>query len=315
MPGARATNLLVKIERRLLRAAMCSICAGIATLFVALSLGSGGAYGIQTSYSERKSDLSGISVIEKNHEIRLGTSDEPVPNSETGVTDSAVEQNPEPPSLVQDDSTFFDRFAAALDSAPERTARGDDTREANNDPLTLEITAPLPPPPKKRLRVADLPKAFAPPPDANGHTAIYDIASHVVYLPNGRRLEAHSGLGSHLDVARDVNLKGRGPTPPNVYALTLRERPFHGVRAIRLIPVGDGDMFGRDGMLAHSYMLGPDGQSNGCVSFRDYPAFLNAFLAGEVDRLVVVDNLASTHSPETDSRSLPDIIKNMFTRS
>jgi hypothetical protein len=53
-------------------------------------------------------------------------------------------------------------------------------------------------------------------------------------------------------------------------------------------------MFGRAGILAHSYMLGPSGQSNGCVSFRNYPAFLSAFLKGEVDRLVVVDHLATT---------------------
>jgi hypothetical protein len=51
----------------------------------------------------------------------------------------------------------------------------------------------------------------------------------------------------------------------------------------------DGKMFGRDGMLAHSYMLGPSGQSNGCVSFSDYSAFLEAYLKGDVDRLVVVD--------------------------
>jgi hypothetical protein len=73
----------------------------------------------------------------------------------------------------------------------------------------------------------------------------------------------------------------------------LREQLFHGVRAIRLIPVSEGKMYGRDGMLAHSYMLGPNGQSNGCVSFSNYPAFLNAFLRGEVDRLVVVERLAT----------------------
>jgi hypothetical protein len=50
-------------------------------------------------------------------------------------------------------------------------------------------------------------------------------------------------------------------------------------------------MFGRDGMLAHSYMLGSSGQSNGCVVFRDYSAFLSAFQRGEVKRLVVVDRL------------------------
>ena len=44
--------------------------------------------------------------------------------------------------------------------------------------------------------------------------AIYDIAARTVYLPNGRRLEAHSGFGSHMDDARYVNLKRQGPTPP-----------------------------------------------------------------------------------------------------
>jgi hypothetical protein len=96
-------------------------------------------------------------------------------------------------------------------------------------------------------------------------------------------LEAHSGLGSYMDDARYVNLKRQGPTPPNPYKLAMREEPFHGVRAIRLVPVGDGKMFGRDGLLAHSYMLGPNGQSNGCVSFSDYAAFLDAYLKGEVE--------------------------------
>lgn len=47
-------------------------------------------------------------------------------------------------------------------------------------------------------------------------------------------------------------------------------------------------MFGRAGMLAHTYMLGPEGDSNGCISFKDYEAFLQAYLRGDVDRLVVV---------------------------
>jgi hypothetical protein len=43
-------------------------------------------------------------------------------------------------------------------------------------------------------------------------------------------------------------------------------------------------------------MLGSNGQSNGCVSFRDYPKFLQAFLSGEVERLVVVPNLGTDAS-------------------
>jgi len=138
-----------------------------------------------------------------------------------------------------------------------------------------------------RLAYADPKSLLAP----EGHTAIYDIAAHVVYLPGGRRLEAHSGLGRFLDDPRYVTQKTRGPTPPNVYRLTLREQLFHGVRAIRLNPEDDHKMFGRDGILAHTYMLGPSGQSFGCVSFKDYPEFLNAFLRGEIDRLVVVPHL------------------------
>src|SRR5262249_57003773 len=67
-------------------------------------------------------------------------------------------------------------------------------------------------------------------------TAIYDITARTVYLPNGRRLEAHSGLGDQMDDPRYVNVKGTGPTPPNVYELKLRDTLFHGVRAIRLVP-------------------------------------------------------------------------------
>jgi hypothetical protein len=123
-------------------------------------------------------------------------------------------------------------------------------------------------------------------------TAIYDITAQVVYLPNGERLEAHSGLGSFMDNPRHVHLRMRGATPPNTYKLTLRESLFHGVRAIRLTPVNEGEMFGRAGILAHTYMLGPSGQSNGCISFKDYQKFLHAYLRGEVDRIVVVSRLA-----------------------
>ena len=63
------------------------------------------------------------------------------------------------------------------------------------------------------------------------------------------------------------------------------------MRAIRLTPVDESKMFGRDGMLAHTYMLRNRGHSNGCVVFGNYQAFLNAFERGAVDRLVVVEHL------------------------
>ena len=90
-------------------------------------------------------------------------------------------------------------------------------------------------------------------------TALYDIEAHTVYLPSGERLEAHSGLGSRFDDPRYVSEKNRGATPPHLYDLELRRDLFHGVAALRLNPVGGGNMFGRAGILAHSYMLGPRG--------------------------------------------------------
>jgi hypothetical protein len=120
-------------------------------------------------------------------------------------------------------------------------------------------------------------------------TAVYDISAHMVYLPDGTKLEAHSGLGSKLDDPRYVNVRMSGATPPHVYELTPRETLFHGVAALRMTPVGGEEtIYGRSGLLAHTYMLGPNGDSNGCVSFRDYNAFLNAYRNQGIKRLAVV---------------------------
>lgn len=123
-------------------------------------------------------------------------------------------------------------------------------------------------------------------------TAVYDISAHMVYMPDGTKLEAHSGLGSRLDDPRFVRERMRGATPPHIYDLEPREALFHGVPALRLKPVGgEGAIYGRTGLLAHTYMLGPNGDSNGCVSFKDYEAFLRAFRSQKVRRLVVVAKL------------------------
>jgi hypothetical protein len=122
-------------------------------------------------------------------------------------------------------------------------------------------------------------------------TAVYDISAHTVYLPDGTQLEAHSGLGMMMDDPRHVDLRMRGATPPTLYDLRLREASFHGVQAIRLIPVDDDKVYGRSGLLAHTYMLGANGQSNGCVSFKNYEAFLRAYMSQKVKRLAVVAHL------------------------
>jgi hypothetical protein len=71
----------------------------------------------------------------------------------------------------------------------------------------------------------------------------------------------------------------------------MREGLFHGVRALRMIPEDEEKAFGRTGLLAHTYMLGPNGDSNGCVSFKNYDVFLQAYLNHEIKRLAVVTRL------------------------
>jgi Tlde1 domain len=205
-------------------------------------------------------------------------------------------------AALDDRPASFDHFASANDCLASF-----DERFVSAMPV-LASSLRLPPDRDVQNRRADAPpksivakahlglgqaRKEVPPHEDDGRTAIYDITARTVYLPSGRRLEAHSGFGDLMDNPRHVHVRMQGATPPNVYNLTLRERPFHGVRAIRLNPVDGSKMYGRAGILAHSYMLGPNGQSNGCVSFSDYPEFLNAFLRGEVTRLVVVERLES----------------------
>jgi hypothetical protein len=123
-------------------------------------------------------------------------------------------------------------------------------------------------------------------------TAVYDITARAVYLPSGLSLEAHSGMGSLRDDPEHVSMPNVGATPPAVYELKPREKLFHGVQALRMIPTDGSDASGRSGLLTHSFMLGPNGDSNGCVSIRNYDRFLKAFNDGEINRLVVVPSLS-----------------------
>jgi hypothetical protein len=194
------------------------------------------------------------------------------------------------------------QLVAAADAAPRNPAAGRDASApaAPDLPLVLQKLSSLLPSGFKLASAApdggvsssgqDLSSAL---PGYDRQTAVYDISAHVVYLPDGTRLEAHSGFGGLLDDPTRINEKNRGATPPHLYDLTLREKSFHGVQALRMLPVGEGELYGRNGLLAHSYMLGPNGDSNGCVSFKDYDAFLKAFMNGDVKHLLVVTSLSN----------------------
>ena len=124
---------------------------------------------------------------------------------------------------------------------------------------------------------------------AGNGVAVYDISAAKVYMPDGSVLEAHSGIGKMADNPRYVAVKMGGPTPPHTYDLKMREKRFHGVEALRMLPVDGKNRNGRTGLLTHSYLLrGGRAKSHGCVAFKDYARFLSAFKQGKVRQLVVV---------------------------
>ena len=329
---------------------MRSICAGIAALAIGVALGSVGRHVAEAASAALWAESALFSVFETirpkslDHRASLVR----VASLETEFAFEPAVEESEPPASTSRHASFGERFLfdQKVASFDERFAGADisvaETEDGESNvlnyghlpspgpgehaiaqPATGRSTPKLAPaalsPPasaaRKRVATAETSKDSISPAYDDSRTAIYDIAARTVYLPNGRRLEAHSGLGDHMDDARDVHLKRLGPTPPNTYKLVMREEPFHGVRAIRLVPVGDGKMFGRDGLLAHPYMLGPNGESNGCMSFSDYPAFLDAYLRGEVGRLIVVEHLPTAPSPRTASGWVPEFIKDLFRRS
>jgi hypothetical protein len=218
------------------------------------------------------------------------------------IRQAALPAQPMPAPAPADNRSFFEKMFGGAEqqpvAAPQAAPAGRNARRQRQAPAQASsqalayapaetggglfggLTSPAAPAP------AQTPVA-ATPVRAGGGTAVYDISAHMVYMPDGTRLEAHSGLGAHLDDPRFVHVRMQGPTPPSVYALSPREALFHGVEALRLTPLS-GSVFGRAGLLAHTYMLGPNGASNGCVSFRDYNAFLQAYKRGEVRRLAVV---------------------------
>jgi hypothetical protein len=256
-----------------------------------------------------------------------------------------------PLSSMRPSATFDDRFSAAVPSrravGPTVAAAPTTTGSVPAAPVrnvaaparaprlaaAIPLPRPAPKPSQMSYRVASLsptpaPASYASPDPAKepdtpekdagplagdlSHTAIYDISAKTVYMPNGDRLEAHSGLGDFMDDVRAVSLRKQGPTPPNVYELRMRESLFHGVQAIRLVPVDGHKMYGRDGILAHPFMLRANGESNGCVSFKDYPAFLKAYQRGEITRMVVVDQLDEPPGGRTAADWVKGTLKKLF---
>jgi hypothetical protein len=126
--------------------------------------------------------------------------------------------------------------------------------------------------------------------------AIYDVSSATVYMPDGTKLKAHSGIGHMRDNPRYEHVKMRGPTPAGIYRLSMREKRFYGVEAIRMTSIDGRHPKNRTGLLTHTNLLRGQKGSHGCVAFVNYQPFLRAFKRGQITMLVVVPELPSSRT-------------------
>jgi len=126
--------------------------------------------------------------------------------------------------------------------------------------------------------------------------AIYDVSNATVYMPDGTKLRAHSGIGRMRDNPRFEHIKMNGPTPAGIYRLSMREKRFYGVEAIRMTSIDGRHPKNRTGLLTHTNLLRGQKGSHGCVAFQNYQPFLKAFKRGQVTMLVVVPELPSSRT-------------------
>jgi|GEM_PF-2246414 len=216
----------------------------------------------------------------------VAASPAPLPAESEPTTPAATAPVRVAPSVLVPLPTAMPTVEPAPIPAPrlDRPAGPTTTVTTQSEPPLAELT----PPP------LHVPAAAAPAIGRHDGVAVYDITAATVYMPDGSRLEAHSGLGYMTDNPRFVDRRNTGSTPPGAYNLVRLDSLFFGVEALRMVPADSKSRFGRDGFLTHTYLLrGRPGQSNGCVVFPDYGRFLSAFKRGEVKRLVVVASLPS----------------------
>lgn len=205
------------------------------------------------------------------------------------MDDTLPQEGPLPVSRPETAAKALETMAVARLAKPAKPSRPAAAEEAEEaETAVLAYARPDNPvkPPAKSVPWPDL---------GTRKVAIYDITDGVVHMPNGTKLEAHSGIGKMRDNPKYTHVKMKGPTPPGTYKLSMREKLFHGVAAIRLTSIDGKHPQNRTGLLAHTYLLrSRPGDSHGCVAFKHYDKFLAAYRRGEITHMVIV--------PEYDGR-------------
>lgn len=266
-----------------------------------LALALAGSAGIELAYAVASAPDSDtpFSSLFVSPEGMLGTDDD---SDDVAVFDDLPDDIPLPARRPKIDNGPADKPekspAPRIASAPKEPASPKPTKRDRNSGEMLAFAKPDNPQESGGGLFSGLFSRSTP--KGRAGVAVYDISAATVTMPDGTRLEAHSGVGNMADNVKYVDRKMVGPTPPGTYKLTMRESRFHGVEAIRLTPVDGRNPYGRNGLLAHTEMLrGRPEQSNGCVAFKDYKRFLAAFKRGHITRMVVVPGRSRHSLPAT----------------
>ena len=309
-PARAARFALVTTHNRLTPAKLASIF-GVAGTAVAVAAPTGKNTGPST-------ERFGIATIDPKAAVAhtvLAYAD-PSPSASSGALAALTAVSPQDEGLLSPDDEANDAdgtaFSPDYEDTPEDTPlplirprfeKAEKAIKAEEEAAPREVTKPKrdtsqqvayarpnnPSDDRSGGGIGDTLKNLFNRPKVDNGVAVYDISAAKVYMPDGSVLEAHSGIGKMADNPKFVNVKMNGPTPPHTYNLKMREKRFHGVEAIRMLPVDGKNKHGRDGFLTHSYLLrGGRAESHGCVAFKDYNKFLNAFKQGKIRQLVVV---------------------------
>lgn len=104
----------------------------------------------------------------------------------------------------------------------------------------------------------------------------FEIPTGRYFDPSGAYISTgYAGFGAGKDNVADESIADIGPLPENLYAFgDWYTDPEKGPLVTHLTPVGDGEMYGRSGMMVHGDSIEHPGQASLGCCVADHPTRL-----------------------------------------
>jgi hypothetical protein len=160
-----------------------------------------------------------------------------------------------------------------------------------------------------------VPSLALPPVADMGKTAVFDMRTGTITLPDGSRFAAGSGKGNDRNNVGAERHKDSGPVPEGVWnvgepapaTFEMADGSTRSSTCLRLGPAAGTDPMGRDKLLMHETHSGNpnDLHSIGCIALKkqDMAALLAARAHGEFTQVIVTRDARALHfAPHADHR-------------